>query len=110
MRLQASTTMSPGVLLGMFDAGGLKPAVAKQYIDKGLRILATSEPIPEHLFVVNTRMSKEKKMRIIDALNNVPIKAYKSIKKSITGVEPVAASDYDNLRKIIKKVDKALPD
>ena len=98
--------VAQGVLLGLFDAGGLKPAVANNYLDKGLRILATSEPISEHLFVVNSKLDKKMADKIRQLLLKVKISLLTPIKKGITGIEPVKSSDYDNLRKIIDEVNK----
>ena len=98
--------VAKGVLLGLFDAGGLKPAVASKYLDKGLRILATSESISEHLFVASKSLDKSMQDKIKKALLKTDLSALQSIKKNITGLELVNDSDYDNLRKIIKTVNK----
>lgn len=98
--------VAEGVLLGIFDAGGLKPDVAKRYINKGLRILATSQPISEHLFVTNKRLDKSLQKKIKKALLKVDVSVLKSIKNNITGLENVNDSDYNNLRKIISLVNK----
>jgi len=95
-----------GVLLNLYDAGGLKPSVAKNYLDKGLRILATSEPISEHLFVANSKMNSALRKKIKQALLSMPLKPLQAIKKKITGVETVESADYDNLRIIIKLVNQ----
>jgi len=95
-----------GVLFGKFDAGGLKPSVAKQYLDKGLRILATSDAIAEHLFVANNQMSDSGIKILKKALFNVEIGRLKSIKSNITGLEEAHISDYRKIKKIIEDIDK----
>lgn len=44
------------VLHGDFDAGGLRLDLAKSYLSRGLRILATSQPLPPHVIVASTRV------------------------------------------------------
>ena len=95
-----------GVLLGAFDAGGLKPAVAEQYQEKGLRILARSQPIAEHLFIANKHLDKEMREKIRNALSRVDLATLKAIKKNITGLEPAKTADYHNLAEMISHVEK----
>jgi len=98
-----------GVLKKVFDAGGVKPAIAKQYMSQGLKIVAESEPIYEHMVVVGPKVSDEDFRKIQDALLNVTDpNVYTSIKKSITGFVKVEPSQYDNLKEIIGKVDAKL--
>jgi ABC-type phosphate/phosphonate transport system substrate-binding protein len=41
------------VLHGDFDAGGLRLDIAKTYLPRGLRILATSQPLPPHVIAAS---------------------------------------------------------
>lgn len=45
------------VLHGDFDAGGLRLDIAKSYAPRGLRILATSQPLPPHVVAASPRVS-----------------------------------------------------
>mgnify|MGYP002737331503 CR=1 FL=1 len=46
------------VLHGDYDAGGLRLDIAKTYLPRGLRILATSQPLPPHAVVASPQISK----------------------------------------------------
>jgi len=94
------------VLRGKVDAGGLKPSVAKKYLGKGIKIIAESAPVYEHMIVVGPNVDSATYEKISSALLNVKDSdVYTSIKKSLTGFAKVAPSDYDNLKKVIKAVD-----
>jgi phosphonate transport system substrate-binding protein len=45
------------VLHGDFDAGGLRLDIAKPYLSRGLRILATSPPLPPHVIAASPKVS-----------------------------------------------------
>ncbi len=97
------------VLVGDYDAGAVKEAVFKKYAGKGLKLLATTPPLSEHLFVASTELSTEQVEKIRAAfsqLNNVTNgrKIMSAIKPGITGMVAVEDSDYDNLRVILKKL------
>lgn len=94
------------VLNGQYDAGGLKPQVARQYLDKGLKIIAQSQWIPEHLFAANQYMDSNTRKQIQTALLHMDLGTLQAIKSSITGIEMAEDSDYDQLRKIIEVVNK----
>lgn len=98
-----------GVLKGKFDGGGLKPDVAMKYLDKGLKIIAESEPVYEHVVVVGPSVDDATFKKIQHALLNVKDPTvYTSIKESVTGFAVVQPSDYDNLTTLMKKVDSKI--
>ncbi|MDH5445136.1 MAG: phosphate/phosphite/phosphonate ABC transporter substrate-binding protein [Gammaproteobacteria bacterium] len=97
------------IMYGNFDAGGLKPDVAKQYLKRGLRILAHSEWIPEHLFAANKHLEKGLRIKLRKALLKTDVRILQKIKPSISGIEVARSRDYDKLRKIIETVDKQDP-
>ena len=98
-----------GVLKKKFDAGGLKPGVALKYVDKGLKIIAESDLIYEHVVVVGPSVDDATFKKIQNALLNVKDpKVYTSIKKSVTGFAVVQPSDYDNLAALMKVVDSKI--
>jgi phosphonate transport system substrate-binding protein len=96
------------VLNGNFTVGGLKPAVAKQFMDKGLRIIAQSDPVPEHIFVASPMLDAKTRDKIKSAIFSArqPLKA---VKKSIDGVENATYSDYLDLKNLIAEVDSKDP-
>ena len=100
-----------GVLGGYYDAGGVKEGVYYQYRDRGLHILAKSQPIAEHLFVANSNLSLKTINNIRQLLLNLQDKAIlTSIKKSVTGMASVNDEDYQALRSILKRFDKLNPE
>lgn len=48
------------VLHGDFDAGGLRLDIAKTYLPRGLRVLATSQPLPPHVIAASPRVRPDK--------------------------------------------------
>ena len=104
--LNSHDNVAYAVLTGDFDAGAVKPAVFKKFKSKGLRTLAMTPKISEHLFVTSSTLPKDK----IKTLRNVMLNMQKSkkglsalheIKSSITRLVKADNNDYENLRKII---------
>ena len=96
-----------GVLGGYFDAGGVKEGVFYEYEKRGLRVLAKSPPISEHVFVARANLAPELVARLQKAflaINSYPQKddILKSIKKSVTGFATATDRDYDELRELMK--------
>jgi phosphonate transport system substrate-binding protein len=56
------------VLHGDYDAGGLRLDIAKAYLPRGLRILATSQPLPPHAIIASPRVKAEDARRVRLAL------------------------------------------
>ena len=93
------------VLVGDFNAGGVKEAVFHKYKAKGLRLLAWTPEISEHVFVAKVDMNKDQIkaiQEILFALKQSPVLTH--IKSTITGLTTVVDSDYDNLREIMQQV------
>lgn len=100
------------VLAGDFDAGAVKEAVFYKYETKGLRALATTPALSEHLFVTSNKLDPG----LIDRLRDAMLTLHRdpegkqvlvSIKKGITAMVPVENSDYDNLREILGSLKKS---
>ena len=94
------------VLSGQYDAGAVKEAVFYKYQSRGLRELATTPALSEHVFIASDSLSPE----LIEVLRSAfykmkddadGIKAMKSIKSTITAMVPTVDADYDNLRNIL---------
>lgn len=96
-----------GVLAGEFDAGAVKEDVFYQYEKRGLRAIATSPPISDHLFVATHRMQPDKirKLRALllamhrDAEGRAALQA---MTPGVRALVPVQDSDYDSLRAIMQ--------
>jgi phosphonate transport system substrate-binding protein len=56
------------VLHGDFDAGGLRLDIAKSYVPRGLRILATSQPLPPHVVAASPRVTVQEADKVRVAL------------------------------------------
>jgi len=95
-----------GVLSGDYDAGAVKEAVYYKYKPRGIKALATTPALSEHLFVAGNHLSKKLTANIkhifLNLKNNPDgLKAMMSIKKKMTGMVPATDADYDNLREIL---------
>ena len=84
--------------------------IITRFEKKGLKMVAKSPSIPEHLFVARSSLSKELTAKIRSYLIDIEKSPDKqsilnSIKKDITNFLPVADQDYDPLRIIVKSLD-----
>jgi len=94
------------VLQGGHDAGGLKPDVAEKFMGQGLKVIAESAPVYEHVIGVGPKVDDATMKKIQAALiNGKDPKVYTSIQKDYTGFAVTKPSDYASLFSIIKKVD-----
>lgn len=96
-----------GVLSGEFDAGAVKEDVYYQYEKRGLRAIATSGPIADHLLVAGPRLSDAQVQRLREALLGMNLNpkgqaALQALTPGITALVPVRDSDYDSLRVVMK--------
>lgn len=94
------------VLSGDFDAGAVKEAVFYKYRSRGLKEIATTPALSEHLFVAGNHVSDALVSKVRKILLNLEnssdgMSAMKSIKKKMTNMVVVVDADYDNLRNIL---------
>lgn len=97
------------VLAGDFDAGAVKEDVYFKYQNRGLRELATSEAISDHVFVASHKLpaAQVHRLREIMLHMNQDAKgraALHALTKGTTALVPVQDSDYDSLRAVLKKM------
>lgn len=105
--LGSHNSVALAVLGGYYDAGGVKEEVFYQYKDRGLKMLAKSGPIAEHLFVANSNLPEDFVNMLRELMINLKDKyILSSIKKTVTGMGLVNDKDYDPLRIILKKLDE----
>ena len=109
--LGSHDNVAMGVLSGDFDAGAVKEAVFYKYQSRGLKELATTPPIPEHLFVARSDLAVEKvtvlRQVLLDLNGSEDGRlVLTSIKKTITALESAADADYDVLREIFSVLSK----
>ncbi len=95
------------VLVGEFDAGAVKEEVYFKFKDKGLRQVAASPSISEHVFLCGKGLASSHHEKIRDVMlsmskTNEGRQILQSIKKSVSGLVPVSDKDYNNLREIMR--------
>lgn len=98
------------VLTGSFDAGAVKEDIFRQYEAQGLRALAISEPVPDHLFVARRDLAAETIQALRDSL--LPLGESEegrlilaAIQHNLTALAPARAADYDGLRAMIHSLE-----
>lgn len=91
-----------------FDAGGLRLDIARQYLPRGLRILATSQPLPPHLIACAASFPEALESRVREALLNPDedgLRAFDAMGESIRFV-PVDDSHYHSVRRMLRMLGK----
>lgn len=97
-----------GVLMDDYDAGAIREAVFKVYETEGLRALATSLALPEHLFVAAKRLGVKKVRALATAMQalNQESAAGQSIlgalQKDLTALVPTEDRHYQELRTLFR--------
>lgn len=109
--LGAHFNVALAVLAGDFDAGAVKDEAYFKYRAQGLRALAKTEAIPEHVFVASSKMAPdlvEALRQALMALGTQPngLKILRSINGRVTQLVSVKDSDFDGLRKIVDIVEQ----
>lgn len=99
-----------GVLYGKFDAGAVKQEVFNEYEFRGLKAVARTPRIAEHIFVASQKLPATLVIAIREAfldLNDFKVGGHvlMPIKSSITGLVPASDHDYDNLRRMIRTLE-----
>ncbi len=98
-----------GVLSGDFDAGAVNPGIFG--VAEGLRMIARTPRISEHLFLVRADSPSELTQALRRAMLSMNkteegLAALHSIKRNITNLVEAESSDYENLRKIIEEAQE----
>ncbi len=105
------TNVAEAVALGTFDAGGVKDSVANKFAaEKKVKVIATSQDIPEFPVCTNNKVDKALAEKVVAALNklNQPSDDNKLILTSInskyTGIEAANGADYDSIRSMVTTI------
>lgn len=103
------SNVAMAVLAGDFDAGAVTEATFHRYKNRGLRAMAMTQEIPEHVFITSNKVSPVLVGRLKKALHQLNDDPegktiLTSIKPTITGIVPVKNADYDSLREILKQL------
>lgn len=110
--LGSHNNVALSLLAGDFDAGAMKKEVFDEFAPKGLRAVAVTPGVPDHLFVTRRNLPAADIKRLRDALlqlKDVPEGAaiLNKMHKGLTALIPVADADYNALRKMIRAVAAA---
>jgi len=98
--------VAKNVIMGRYDAGGVKMSVAQTYRSY-LKKLAISEPVTDFAIVTHRTMDPAVAKKIQAALYRLKDPAVlQAIKKDMTGFGPRKDSDYNRIREIMKIVDE----
>jgi phosphonate transport system substrate-binding protein len=103
--LRSHNDVALAVLGGFYDAGGLKEEVFHEYAPRGLRILAKSPPIPEHLFLAGKKLPAPLVEKLRNALLQLKDPAILTpIQDTATGMASTTDRDYDKVRNIFRNL------
>ncbi|RJQ49461.1 MAG: phosphate/phosphite/phosphonate ABC transporter substrate-binding protein [Nitrospiraceae bacterium] len=105
--LEHEDRIALSVLTGKHDIGGLSEKVAKKYINDGLRIINTSEAIPQYSVCAYPGLPKSLQDTIRQALISIePGRNPELVSgmKDITGFSPAEDRDFDVVRVMIKNL------
>lgn len=99
-----------GVLSGDFDAGAVKEETFQNYEQRGLKLLAKTPPISEHVMTAAGRVPEKTVAALRRALFRLKDTAegralLNGVKEHTTGFSPAADADYDGLRRILRELD-----
>lgn len=109
--LKGHKNVAIAVLAGDADAGAIKAEVYQQFSHRGLKSLAQTPEISEHVFVTRSNMPVALQEQIRDILLGINSdlminKTLKPIKKQITGLATVVDADYDSLRDLMSLINE----
>ena len=97
--------VAKNVIIGKYDAGGIKGSVAKKY-SKYLKIIANTRHVPDFLIVANKNMPDAMVAKIREALLKPEAqKLAKFVKSSATGFRKRTHQDYMELKNIMLRVN-----
>jgi len=109
--LGAHKSVALAVLAGDFDAGAVKREVFDEYKERGLRALAISPPVSEHLLVTSNRVATKQ----VNALRRALLSLHSttegrailgSIHREATAFVQVQDRDYNSLRQLMFRKGK----
>jgi phosphonate transport system substrate-binding protein len=103
-------SVADSVIGGEFDAGGLMESVARNYEQKGLKVLKLSGDIPTFNIVGGSNLDPATGLKIKEALvamsmsNSDQAKALRDIDPLYDGFAEASDSDYDEIRRMVKQL------
>lgn len=108
--LGSHKNVAMGVLVGDFDAGAMKKEVFDEFEPKGLRALAVTPGVPDHLFLARATLPPAEVDRLRQALLRIKEQPFgpamlARLHKDLTALIPVTDADYDALRPMVRSVN-----
>ncbi|MBI3546051.1 MAG: phosphate/phosphite/phosphonate ABC transporter substrate-binding protein [Gammaproteobacteria bacterium] len=107
--LGAHKNVALAVLAGDYAAGAVKEEVFQEFAPKGLRALATTPPVADHVFVTSAKLPamlvaslRRALLQMKDTPKGQAIMA--AIHPNMTALVPAADTDYDSLRVILGNI------
>ena len=101
------------VVHGDFDAGGLRRNIADRYLDRSLRIIATSPPLPPHVIVARPGLDNAIIDQVRQALLHPGADAADALEafsmEGRTTFSPVDDQAFDLARDIVHRIETAMP-
>jgi len=100
------------IVNGEVDAGGLLESLAQKFAVKGLRILTTSEPIPEFNFCGSPELSRDLQRSITEALLQLDAartedqNILKSLESHYNGFMPATHKDYAGIERLLEDAQR----
>lgn len=97
------------VLAGFYDAGAVRQQVYETYESRGLRVLAWTDPLPEHLFTASSKLDEKTRQALTQALLSLAktpggADVLKGFQRSATGFLPGFDVDYQPFREILADI------
>ncbi|MFK5985320.1 MAG: phosphate/phosphite/phosphonate ABC transporter substrate-binding protein [Pseudomonadota bacterium] len=98
------------VLMGKYDAGGIKEEVFNEYQSRGLKALQWTPDIPSHPFIATPKVPEKQFKQLRDLLQNLHLQTadtvnakriLQKIKKGTTAIIPAHIEEYAELRKLL---------
>ncbi len=92
------------VLHGDFDAGGLRLDIAKTYVPRGLRILATSQPLPPHVIAASPGVPRGQAEKVRLALLHPDASGQEALRAlgPQTGFTAIEDAHFHAVRRMVK--------
>ncbi len=103
--LGSHDNVAKAVLQKAYTAGGLMLSVAEKYTSQGLKILATSAPIPQFPLCAAASLPAAEREKLVSALAALrDERILKALGPHVTGFVRIEDRDYDSVREMIKKL------
>jgi phosphonate transport system substrate-binding protein len=103
------------VVHGDYDAGGVRKEIAELYLQRGdgLRIVATSPPLPPHVIVARSDLDYSVIARVRQALlapDSKGLASFRTLLGEGTRFAPVRDEQFNMARRLLRNLDAVCPD